>query len=76
MLFAHVYQNDVDAVVGTHTHVQTADERLIGTCAYITDVGMCGAKESIIGRDVEELYNNVILGDNLAYCFRSSPKRS
>ncbi|QIK57566.1 TIGR00282 family metallophosphoesterase [Erysipelothrix sp. HDW6A] len=67
MLFAHVYQNDVDAVVGTHTHVQTADERLIGTCAYITDVGMCGAKESIIGRDVEELYNNVILGERTRF---------
>ncbi len=38
------------AVVGTHTHVQTADERLLpkGT-AYISDVGMCGARNSVIG---------------------------
>ena len=61
MLFANVYKDDVGAVVGTHTHVQTSDERLIGNLAYITDVGMCGAYDSIIGRDVEELYRSVIL---------------
>ncbi|MFN0094547.1 MAG: YmdB family metallophosphoesterase [Dehalococcoidia bacterium] len=42
------------AVVGTHTHVPTADCRLLpkGT-AYCTDAGMCGARDSIIGDDVE-----------------------
>jgi len=42
----------VTAVIGTHTHVQTADERLLprGT-AYITDVGMTGPHDSIIGID-------------------------
>ncbi len=40
----------VSAVVGTHTHVQTADEQLLpGGTAYITDVGMCGAFDSILG---------------------------
>lgn len=63
MLFANVYQDSVDCVVGTHTHVQTADERMIGSCAYITDVGMCGAYDSVIGRDVEELYKRVILNE-------------
>lgn len=40
----------VSAVVGSHTHVQTADERLLplGT-AYITDAGMCGPRDSVIG---------------------------
>src|SRR5881275_1102956 len=44
----------VTAVVGTHTHVQTADERILpkGT-AYLTDVGMTGPHDSIIGVDVE-----------------------
>jgi len=44
----------VSAVVGTHTHVQTADERLLleGT-AYITDVGMCGPRDGVIGMDRE-----------------------
>lgn len=45
----------VSAVVGTHTHVQTADERILprGT-AYITDLGMCGAIDSVLGVDVEQ----------------------
>jgi 2',3'-cyclic-nucleotide 2'-phosphodiesterase len=44
----------VTAVVGTHTHVQTADERILpkGT-AFLTDVGMTGPHDSIIGVDVE-----------------------
>lgn len=44
----------VSAVCGTHTHVQTADSRVLehGT-GYITDVGMSGCTESIIGMDVE-----------------------
>jgi len=44
----------VTAVVGTHTHVQTADERILpkGT-AYLTDAGMTGPHDSIIGVDVE-----------------------
>ena len=40
----------VSAVVGTHTHVQTADERILpGGTAFITDVGMCGPLDSVIG---------------------------
>lgn len=42
----------VSAVVGTHTHVQTADERVLpGGTAYITDVGMTGPFDSVIGVD-------------------------
>jgi metallophosphoesterase (TIGR00282 family) len=46
----------VSAVLGTHTHVQTADERLLpdGT-AFITDVGMTGPRDSIIGMGREEV---------------------
>ena len=42
------------AVIGTHTHVQTADERILpkGT-AYLTDVGMTGPHDSIIGVDID-----------------------
>jgi metallophosphoesterase (TIGR00282 family) len=41
------------AVVGTHTHVQTADEQVLpGGTAYITDVGMCGPWESVIGSEI------------------------
>ena len=39
-------------VVGTHTHVQTADERILpGGTAYITDAGMCGSRDGVIGRE-------------------------
>ncbi|WP_418789925.1 TIGR00282 family metallophosphoesterase [Phosphitispora sp. TUW77] len=44
----------VSAVVGTHTHVQTADERILpGGTAYITDIGMTGPLNSIIGVKIE-----------------------
>lgn len=42
----------VTAVIGTHTHVQTADEQILpGGTAYLTDVGMTGPHDSIIGMD-------------------------
>jgi hypothetical protein len=45
---------EVSAVVGTHTHVQTADERILpGGTAYITDVGMTGPVDSVIGVSVD-----------------------
>ena len=45
---------EVTAIYGTHTHVQTADEKILenGT-AYITDVGMTGPKKSVIGMEVD-----------------------
>jgi metallophosphoesterase (TIGR00282 family) len=44
----------VSAVVGTHTHVTTADERVLpGGTAYITDVGMVGTQDGVIGGDRE-----------------------
>jgi len=46
----------VSAVVGTHTHVQTADERILpGGTAYITDVGMVGSRDSVIGVKKENI---------------------
>lgn len=41
----------VTAFIGTHTHVQTSDERIINDMAYITDVGFCGISDSVIGMD-------------------------
>lgn len=42
----------VSAVVGTHTHVQTADERVLpGGTGYLTDAGMCGSAAGVIGMD-------------------------
>lgn len=42
----------ISAMVGTHTHVQTADEKILPQkSAYITDIGLCGPSESVIGSD-------------------------
>ncbi len=53
----------VTAVVGTHTHVQTADERVLpkGT-AYLTDAGMTGPHDSIIGVEVEPALSRFLTG--------------
>ena len=53
----------VTAVVGTHTHVQTADERILpkGT-AYLTDTGMTGPHDSIIGVTVEAALGRFVTG--------------
>jgi metallophosphoesterase (TIGR00282 family) len=52
--FAHHCDGRVSAVIGTHTHVQTADERVLkGGTAFLTDAGMCGPFESIIGMGID-----------------------
>ena len=53
----------VTAIVGTHTHVQTSDERLLpkGT-AFLTDLGMCGSFNSVIGMDIEKAVKRLIDG--------------
>lgn len=46
----------VSAVIGTHTHVQTADEQIFpGRTAFLCDAGMCGPRDSIIGSSVESV---------------------
>lgn len=54
--FGHHLDGKVSAVAGTHTHVQTADERILpGGTAVITDAGMCGPHHSVLGRAVESV---------------------
>jgi len=54
--FGYYMDGKVSAVIGTHTHVQTADERILsGGTAYITDVGMTGPSDSVIGIDKEQI---------------------
>lgn len=51
----------VSAVLGTHTHVQTADQRILpGGCAYITDAGLCGPRDGVIGMDKELVFRRMI----------------
>lgn len=52
---AHFLDGRVSAVIGTHTHVPTADERVLnGGTAYMSDAGMCGDYNSVLGMDLEE----------------------
>src|SRR5215472_5699410 len=51
----------VSAVLGTHTHVQTADEQILaGGTAFLCDAGMCGPVSSILGRAVEPIMNRFV----------------
>ncbi|MDP8237372.1 MAG: TIGR00282 family metallophosphoesterase [Candidatus Erginobacter occultus] len=53
----------VSALYGTHTHVPTADERVLeGGTAYITDLGMTGASKSVLGREIEPVLKNFTTG--------------
>ncbi|HRY30135.1 MAG TPA: TIGR00282 family metallophosphoesterase [Elusimicrobiota bacterium] len=53
----------VAAVLGTHTHVQTADERILpGGTAYITDAGMTGPRDSVIGGKIEIALKRFLTG--------------
>jgi metallophosphoesterase (TIGR00282 family) len=53
----------VTAVIGTHTHVATADERILpGGTAYITDVGMTGPHDSVIGMDKQGILKRFLEG--------------
>ena len=53
----------VSCVVGTHTHIQTADERIFnGTTAFICDLGMCGSYNSILGFKKESILEKAITG--------------
>jgi hypothetical protein len=52
--FARMMDGRVSAVVGTHTHVQTADEQILpGGTAFLCDAGFTGPQESILGREIE-----------------------
>ncbi len=60
---ARMLDGQVSAVIGTHTHVQTADERIFpqGT-AFLCDAGFTGPHDSVIGREVEPIVQRFLTG--------------
>jgi 2',3'-cyclic-nucleotide 2'-phosphodiesterase len=66
--FAHEFDGKVSLVAGTHTHVQTADETILpkGT-GYITDLGICGGIDSIIGMRKEDVLKKVLNQEVVPY---------
>jgi metallophosphoesterase (TIGR00282 family) len=60
-LMAHHLKGRVSAVLGTHTHVPTADEQILaGGTAFISDVGMTGPYDSILGRRVDRVLHTAV----------------
>jgi len=60
-LMAHHLKGRVTAVLGTHTHVPTADEQILpGGTAFQCDVGMCGPYDSILGRRIDRVLGTAI----------------
>jgi metallophosphoesterase (TIGR00282 family) len=60
---ARMLDGQVSAVVGTHTHVQTADEQIFpGGTAYLSDAGFTGPHESVIGREIEPVIQRFLTG--------------
>ena len=65
---AHYLDGRVAAVLGTHTHVPTADERILrGGTAFQTDVGMTGPHDSVIGRRTEAVLKHMTTGVHVAF---------
>lgn len=73
--FFYDFAGKVSAVLGTHTHIQTADEQVYNNTCYITDLGMCGPFDSIIGDDKESIierfrtgiYGNLTVAESNIY---------
>ena len=60
-IIARYFDGKIHIIFGTHTHVQTADERILPKgSAFITDIGMCGVKESILGIDPDSAINKYV----------------
>lgn len=51
--FFYEFAGKVDAILGTHTHVKTDDSEVLRNTCYITDLGMCGPKYSVLGSDAD-----------------------
>ena len=61
--FGRFLDGQVSAVVGTHTHVQTADEQILpGGTAYLTDAGFTGPHDGCLGREIEPVMNKFLTG--------------
>lgn len=59
----HYFDGRIDVICGTHTHVQTADERILpGGSAFITDLGMCGVQNSALGVKYEPIIKKLRTG--------------
>ena len=62
--FAYYFSNKLGAVIGTHTHVQTADNQILNNnTAFISDVGMCGSYNSVLGNEINSVIKRTMFHD-------------
>lgn len=66
--FAYAFDGKVSAVLGTHTHVQTRDYRILeGGTAFISDVGMTGLYDGALGFDKNTVVSKLMYGNNVRF---------
>ncbi|MCB4742853.1 MAG: YmdB family metallophosphoesterase [Sulfurovum sp.] len=58
----HLFRGDVSAILGTHTHVGTDDLQITSGCCYVTDVGLTGCRDGVIGMDKEVPIHRFLTG--------------
>ena len=64
----------VSAVLGTHTHCQTADDQIFpGGTAYLTDAGFCGPSESCLGRELQPIIQRFLTGRPIIFPIAGGP---
>ena len=70
MCFGFAFDGLVSAVLGTHTHVQTNDAKILpnGT-AFISDVGMCGAANGVLGFEKDSVMRVTMFGEKDRFTF-------
>lgn len=74
MAFAYYFDGRVSAVLGTHTHIQTADEKILpGGTAYITDLGMTGPSDSILGMEKQSIIEKFLTARPARFEVASGP---
>lgn len=68
--FSHAFDGRINVIFGTHTHVQTADNRIMpkGT-GYITDLGMCGPENSVLGIKTENIIEKLTMHTPVKFDF-------
>jgi len=71
--FMKYFKNNCSLIVGTHTHVQTADESIWDGCGFISDVGMTGPYDSVLGRDNQEVLELFADGKKTKYTISDNP---
>jgi hypothetical protein len=74
LAFAYFVDSRVTAVLGTHTHIQTSDERILpGGTAYITDLGMTGPIDSILGMNKDIVIQKFLTGRPVRFEVATGP---